>query len=275
MKRIIVLMAFITLQLAYAQQYDISTDYKFTYLCTYQPDSTDRQNLETERFVVLYNSKNHRSLFMPEGKFNKDSLIMHNGDRMEIVRNASRFKSKIPYLVFTDRERQKTFVVGEVNNQKIYYETPVASIAWTEKDSTRLEKGLILRLAEADFGGRHWLAWYAPSYPYDVGPYKFHGLPGTIVYLYDDRNHYFFKLDKIEKRSFHYPLDLQNAATTEPEGFFKRLLLLKLRSSLVMLKRYNVTISVENGTQENVTLDDMIREAEEKARRFNNPLELD
>ncbi len=32
MKRIIVLMAFITLQLAYAQQYDISTDYKFTYL---------------------------------------------------------------------------------------------------------------------------------------------------------------------------------------------------------------------------------------------------
>ena len=187
----------VIVRFSYAQQYEIVTDFKATYWCSYQPDSTDSQYVETENFVVLYNAKNHRSLFMPEGKFNKDSLMLNNGDRMEMVKDISRFRSHIPYLVFMDPERRKTTVVGEITGQKVFYETALSEISWVKKDSTRLEKGLVLRLAEADFGGRHWLAWYAPSYPYDMGPYKFRGLPGLIIYLYDTKNHYFFKLEKL------------------------------------------------------------------------------
>ena len=39
--------------------------------------------------------------------------------------------------------------------------------------------------AEADFAGRHWIAWFSTDIPIQDGPYKFYGLPGLIVKIED------------------------------------------------------------------------------------------
>ena len=39
--------------------------------------------------------------------------------------------------------------------------------------------------AEADFAGRHWIAWFSTEIPIQDGPYKFRGLPGLIVKIED------------------------------------------------------------------------------------------
>lgn len=44
--------------------------------------------------------------------------------------------------------------------------------------------------ATADFGGRHWTAWFSTDIPFQDGPYKFSGLPGLIVKVEDDGKNY-------------------------------------------------------------------------------------
>jgi GLPGLI family protein len=60
-------------------------------------------------------------------------------------------------------------------------------------------KELLLQKAITNWGGRTWTAWFTTEIPFQEGPYKFHGLPGLIVELYDDKSNYRFELVKSEK----------------------------------------------------------------------------
>lgn len=48
-------------------------------------------------------------------------------------------------------------------------------------DSVTTIAGHECYLAETNFRGRHWRAWYAPDIPLQLGPWKFCGLPGMIL----------------------------------------------------------------------------------------------
>jgi GLPGLI family protein len=55
--------------------------------------------------------------------------------------------------------------------------------------------------AVLSYGGREWTAWFTTEIPFQDGPYKFNGLPGLIVQISDDKNHYLWKLSGIKKIS--------------------------------------------------------------------------
>lgn len=59
-------------------------------------------------------------------------------------------------------------------------------------DSTRNILGYDCHLAQADFKGRTWQAWYADDVPLEYGPWKLGGLPGLILMAYDTEHHYTF-----------------------------------------------------------------------------------
>lgn len=53
--------------------------------------------------------------------------------------------------------------------------------------------------AEADFAGRHWIAWFSTDIPIQEGPYKFYGLPGLIVKVEDQSGFHKMELKGISK----------------------------------------------------------------------------
>lgn len=49
------------------------------------------------------------------------------------------------------------------------------------EDSVKTILGHECQMAETDFRGRHWKAWFAIDIPLTIGPWKFNGLPGLIL----------------------------------------------------------------------------------------------
>jgi GLPGLI family protein len=65
--------------------------------------------------------------------------------------------------------------------------------------------------ATMEFRGRKWEAWFTQQIPVSDGPWKFHGLPGLILQVSDDQNHYTFtcislirKAELIKKWNWQY-----------------------------------------------------------------------
>lgn len=79
---------------------------------------------------------------------------------------------------------------------------------WKITHENKTEKGYKLQKATTVFGGRIWTAWFTQDIPIPEGPYKFSGLPGLIVELYDSRNHYHYILTKVNK--LETPTDTYN-----------------------------------------------------------------
>lgn len=70
-------------------------------------------------------------------------------------------------------------------------------IQWNLRDSTQIINGHQCKLATGRFRGRNYIAWYDPQLKTKaIGPWKLHGLPGLIVYAYDEENYISFKLVK-------------------------------------------------------------------------------
>lgn len=72
-------------------------------------------------------------------------------------------------------------------------------IHWKIYNETKKFNDYIVQKATADFGGRHWTAWFSTDVSLNEGPYKFTGLPGLVFEIYDDKNNFIYKLVKNEK----------------------------------------------------------------------------
>lgn len=62
--------------------------------------------------------------------------------------------------------------------------------------------------ATCTYRGRNYIAWYSPDMALGDGPYVFTGLPGLIMELYDDKRHYAFSLNGLERAKGHNPIYL-------------------------------------------------------------------
>jgi len=62
--------------------------------------------------------------------------------------------------------------------------------------------------ATCTFRGRNYIAWFTSEIPIQNGPYKFGGLPGLILQISDDKDHYVFTCIGVEKPKTIVPIKL-------------------------------------------------------------------
>lgn len=77
-------------------------------------------------------------------------------------------------------------------------------INWNLEKETKKFENYTLQKATTNFGGRNWTAWFSKEINVPEGPYKFHGLPGLIFQIYDDKNNFDFTLVKSFKLNSTY-----------------------------------------------------------------------
>lgn len=59
------------------------------------------------------------------------------------------------------------------------------SINWQLETETKKISSFLVQKASTKFRGRTYEAWFTPEIPVPIGPWKFHGLPGLILEIYD------------------------------------------------------------------------------------------
>lgn len=84
--------------------------------------------------------------------------------------------------VFTDVAGEALTFYGKFGEDLGYYTEPLSEMEWTiVEDSTATVLGYDCMMAECDYHGRHWKAWFTLDIPMPFGPWKLRSLPGLIL----------------------------------------------------------------------------------------------
>lgn len=80
-----------------------------------------------------------------------------------------------------------------------YYDEPYPDMKWTLVQDTATICGYHCQKATCSFHGRNFEAWFTSEVPLSYGPWKFGGLPGLIIKVYDTNRYYTFECTNVEQ----------------------------------------------------------------------------
>lgn len=154
---------------------------------------------------------------------------------------------------------------------------------WNLSNEKKKVNNLNLQKATTNYGGRNWIAWFSEEIPFQEGPYKFHGLPGLIVKIYDDKNNYRFELVKSEKineneenqfiemsKKMGIPISWEKYKTTKLKYYESPINFIKngAENSEEFYLNDGTIVNAKNSKELNEQMKNTIR-------KYNNPIELD
>jgi GLPGLI family protein len=89
-------------------------------------------------------------------------------------------------------------------NDNCYYEENIDLQQWEILEDTLTVCENLCQKATCTFRGRKYVAWFTMNIPISNGPWKFGGLPGLILKIYDTDNIYVFECVGIEYHKEKY-----------------------------------------------------------------------
>lgn len=130
---------------------------------------------------------------------------------------------KIRYNIFKNFPINKITYIERIPSYTFAYEESVELFNWDLTSEIDSFQGFQVQKALTHYGGRDWIAWFSPEIPLTEGPYKFCGLPGLILKIYDTKHHYTFEMTSINHLDKSIDIELPDASFVETtrEGFLK------------------------------------------------------
>ncbi|PKP53374.1 MAG: hypothetical protein CVT92_04330 [Bacteroidetes bacterium HGW-Bacteroidetes-1] len=134
-----------------------------------------------------------------------------------------RYRTRFSYTIYKNFPAGKILYRDNVMGNFLQYEEDLNAFSWVISNETSTISDYKVQKASVNYGGRNWVAWYCTDLPFSDGPYKFRGLPGLIVKLYDTQKHYEFELVFIGKPEKETLLELSERdwVTTSKKNFLK------------------------------------------------------
>lgn len=181
-----------------------------SYTHTYMKDTTN--NIQSEDLLYLQIGKN-LSMCYSYYTFQSDSLSSAKDGseiRRQLLKKAiADAKGGIPQggfpykrmrtYVYKNYPQGKMTVTDGISNQDYIYEDELNAQNWQILDSIKTILDYPCQKAECNFRGIHWTAWFASDISVSDGPWKFGGLPGLIMEVYDKGKQYHFFINGLEK----------------------------------------------------------------------------
>ena len=112
--------------------------------------------------------------------------------------------SEYQYSQIYVRDRQLTdwAVMPSPEFTQYHYTEPWPSMQWTLESEKQTICGYQCQRATCHWRGRDYVAWFTSAIPMKSGPWKFGGLPGLIMKIYDTKHLYTWETVSVENGSF-------------------------------------------------------------------------
>ena len=239
----------------------------FVYELNYKPTL---DSIKSDKIVFYLDIKNKESLFRSDKFRRSDSLRVKrglgNGFDME-YNNKQLYIYKKP----TSHEVLKYVFVPLI--YAIYVIPINEELHWAILEEKKKIGNYNCQKAEVDYGGRKWIAWFTSEIPMQEGPYIFHGLPGLIVKIFDEKSNYDFELNQVMdfKWSGLYAENFQKKISWED---FQKLQKNFFDEPLAMINKSDVISYDEVGNVTKTNFKEMKENVQKRIREKNNPIEL-
>ena len=198
MKYILIILLLTSLPLFAQNNIEVS------YLIQY---NTEIPNQRTGTLQIDF--KQNKSLFIVS-KGNLESGVTQKDFVIKVVQKAVE-----GYTVMDKSKDSLKTKIGINNGTYIVCET-IPVFKWELESNEEKKIGdYICKKATTTFRGRNYIAWYTLDFTTYFGPWKFNGLPGLIMEVYDETNRYHWIAQKI--KTFNGEIKMPN----DESNYFK------------------------------------------------------
>ena len=191
------------LSLNITAQIDSVFTQQFTYTLSFQPDSTNIESKRTEKMLLLRNKTG--SVFLSKNEFLSDSIFWDVHIRGKEIDLKKMPYTRFNFKILKDFTKDTITVYDKIFVNTYKYKEAMHGMKWKLEEGVAKVNGFQCQKATTIFGGRKYIAWFTNQIPIADGPYKFNGLPGLIVRIYDIKKHYDFQLLTSETVKKVYP----------------------------------------------------------------------
>lgn len=181
------------------------------YNLSWKQDTNNLDKVKTEEMILLIGNKinefmsyNHYRFMEAGRKAEREGALSAFLQNEDYIKS---FEAKLTYRIFLNYPTGNYTYTKRISPSTFKYNEALAIYKWQLTDSTKTIDGYSVQRALTDYGGRRWIAWYTLEIPLNEGPYKFRGLPGLIIKMYDADQHYVFSMVRIER--YEKPLAIE------------------------------------------------------------------
>ena len=195
-----------------------------TYLATCIKDTVAGKVL-SDTFRLRFNDD--KALFYSVDKFTNDSIKFNNIDAWAkqvdraLTKGSRENKAGRCYYVLTDLNEGTYIYIDEIGMNIFRYTDSLPTFNWKILPERKTIAGHKCTKAMGKYMGRTYEAWYATDIPTRVGPWKFYGLPGLVMSVYDTQHQYNFTFIDMQPCRGEVALFPSSTFKTTKEKFLK------------------------------------------------------
>ncbi|WP_144283914.1 GLPGLI family protein [Chryseobacterium echinoideorum] len=155
------------------------------------------------------------SLFFSEGEYLSDSIMIADTKNNKITNFRALPEDYLGGIIGKDLEKREVVFYSNdfMDKQFKYSEKP--DFKWIITNTKKEILGYNAVLAKTSYAGRSYEAYFTEQIPIQEGPYKFFGLPGLILEIYDTENKHCFSIMGISTDRNDITLDLSTTKFIE------------------------------------------------------------
>ena len=201
----------------------------------YIQETKDVQYLDIQDgHSAFYSSLRQRSKEIEDSLNHRGSISM-----MEFHRLTKPYSHGQWYLIYKGLPAEGKLTYIDTSMDGFKYEEPISKMKWKMLGKDSIIAGYPCQLAETNFRGRTWKAWFTLDIPIPNGPWKLGGLPGLILKATDHTGWYDFDCAGIQNITAQpIAVPKKNYETMKPKEYFY-LLRMSHEHLSEFMQRYN------------------------------------